>query len=37
MDASRHRFGTIVKAATMHRLVVAEREGRHEVRVIVDV
>lgn len=37
IDASRHRFGTIVKAATMHRLVVAEREGRHEVRVIVDV
>src|SRR5213592_4336290 len=37
MDAGRHRFETIVKAATMHRLVVAEQEGRHEVRLIVDV
>jgi len=37
IDAGRHRLGTIVKAATLHRLVVAERDGRHEVRVIVDV
>lgn len=37
MDAGRHRFGTIVKAATLHRLVVADQDGRHEVRVIVDV
>lgn len=37
IDTGRHRFGTIVKAATLHRVVVAEREGCHEVRVIVDV
>ena len=37
LDAGRHRLGTIVKAATMHRLDVAERDGRHEVSVIVDV
>ena len=37
IDAGRHRFGTIVKAATLHRLVVAEVDGHHEVRVIVDV
>ena len=37
VDAGRHRLGTIVKAATLHRVVVAESAGRHEVRVIVDV
>jgi SHS2 domain-containing protein len=37
MDPSRHRLGTIVKAATLHNLVVAEREGGYEVQVIVDV
>ena len=37
IDADRHRLGTIVKAATLHRLVVAEIDGRHEVRLIVDV
>ena len=37
MDISRHRPGTIVKAATLHRVVVAESGGRHEVEVIVDV
>ena len=37
MDISRHRPGTIVKAATLHRVVVAESGDRHEVEVIVDV
>ena len=37
VDAGRHRLGTIVKAATLHRVVVGESAGRHEVRVIVDV
>jgi SHS2 domain-containing protein len=37
VDASRHQLGTIVKAATMHRVSVTEATGRHEVRVIVDV
>jgi SHS2 domain-containing protein len=37
LDAGRHRLGTIVKAATLHRLVVAEREGQHRVSVVVDV
>jgi SHS2 domain-containing protein len=37
IDPSRHRLGTIVKAATLYRLIVAEQDGRHEVRVIVDV
>jgi SHS2 domain-containing protein len=37
IDASRHRLGTIVKAATLHQVQVAESGGRHEIRVIVDV
>jgi SHS2 domain-containing protein len=37
VDASRHQLGTIVKAATLHQVVVAASAGRHEVRVIVDV
>ena len=37
LDSGRHRLGTIVKAATLHGLVVAEQEGRHRVRVVVDV
>jgi SHS2 domain-containing protein len=37
IDPGRHRLGTIVKAATMHRLVVAEEQGRHHVNLIVDV
>jgi SHS2 domain-containing protein len=37
MDPGRHRPGTIVKAATMHGLVVDERDGQHHVSVIVDV
>jgi SHS2 domain-containing protein len=34
---ARHRLGTIVKAATAHDVLVAIRDGRHEVRLIVDV
>lgn len=37
MDARRHRLGTVVKGATYHRVEVNESEGRHEVRLIVDV
>lgn len=37
LDPSRHRLGTVVKGATLHRVSVEEREGRHEVRLIVDV
>jgi SHS2 domain-containing protein len=37
MDLRRHRPGTVVKGATMHRTAVAERGGRHEVSLIVDV
>jgi protein archease len=37
LNAGRHRLGTIVKAATLHRLVVAEHEGEHRVSVVVDV
>ena len=33
----RHRLGTIVKAATAHDVLVQMRDGRHEVRLIVDV
>ena len=37
LDASRHRLGTVVKAATLHGISVQAREGRHEVKIIVDV
>ena len=37
LDATRHRLGTIVKAATHHQVQVRESEGRIDVRVIVDV
>ena len=37
LDLARHRAGTVVKAATLHEVLVAESGGRHEVRVIVDV
>src|SRR5213592_3177336 len=37
LDAARHRLGTVVKAATLHGVSVQAREGRHEVKVIVDV
>jgi len=37
LDAARHRLGTVVKAATLHGVSVQAREGRHEVKIIVDV
>jgi len=37
VDVARHRLGTVVKGATFHRLEVVERDGLHEVRIIVDV
>ena len=33
LDTGRHRLGTSVKAATMDHLSVAERDGRHELRI----
>jgi SHS2 domain-containing protein len=37
IDRSRHRLGTVVKAATLHRVQVTVDEGRWAVRVVVDV
>jgi len=37
VDVARHHLGTVVKGATFHKLEVREREGLHEVRIIVDV
>jgi len=37
IDPARHRMGTIVKAATFHRLGLVERPGRSEVTLVVDV
>lgn len=37
IDPARHRLGTVVKAATRHRLRVADTPGRAEVNVILDV
>jgi tRNA nucleotidyltransferase (CCA-adding enzyme) len=37
LEAGRHRLGTVVKAATLHGVAVDARDGRHEVRIIVDV
>jgi SHS2 domain-containing protein len=37
LDPGRHRLGTVVKAATLHGVSVAGEDGRHEVRVVVDV
>lgn len=37
IDASRHRFGTVVKAATFHQVSVSAVDGGYEVRLIVDV
>ena len=36
-DTGRHRPGTVVKAVTLHQASVVERDGRHQVSVIVDV
>src|SRR5687767_5255469 len=37
LDASRHRLGTVVKAATLHKISVTGAANHHEVRIIVDV
>jgi SHS2 domain-containing protein len=37
IDLARHRPGTVVKAATLHQVLVTQSTGHHEVRVIVDV
>lgn len=37
LDPGRHRLGTVVKAATLHGVSVTGGDGRHEVRVVVDV
>jgi SHS2 domain-containing protein len=37
LDPARHRLGTVVKAATLHGASVTDGDGRHEVRVVVDV
>jgi SHS2 domain-containing protein len=37
LDTSRHRLGTVVKAATLHKISVTGAGNDHEVRVIVDV
>lgn len=37
VDSQRHQLGTIVKAATLHQVLVAQSPGGHDVRVIVDV
>ena len=37
IDPLRHRLGTVVKAATYHRVAVSESPGRAEVALIVDV
>jgi SHS2 domain-containing protein len=37
VDPNRHRLGTVVKGATYHQVRVAEHDGVHEARVIVDV
>lgn len=36
-DRRRHRPGTIVKAATLHGVVVEPRNGEWEVRIVVDI
>jgi SHS2 domain-containing protein len=37
IDATRHRRGTVVKAATYHQVAINDAPGRAEVRLIVDV
>jgi SHS2 domain-containing protein len=37
LDAARHRLGTVVKGATLHGVSVQASDGRHEVRIVVDV
>ncbi|MBI4608008.1 MAG: archease [Candidatus Rokubacteria bacterium] len=37
VDPSRHRLGTLVKAATYHQLTMSQRDQRWEIRVILDI
>ena len=37
LAASRHRVGTVVKAATFHELQISQASGRWEIRVILDI
>ena len=37
IDPSRHVLGTVVKAATLHKVEVSVRDGRHHARVVLDV
>jgi SHS2 domain-containing protein len=37
IDPERHRLGTVVKAATLHRIAVTPSPGRYETRLVVDV
>jgi tRNA nucleotidyltransferase (CCA-adding enzyme) len=37
LDPRRHRLGTVVKAATLHGVVVSAKGPSHEVRLVVDV
>ena len=37
LEPSRHRLGTVVKAATLHQVSVSRVEGGYETRLIVDV
>ena len=37
LDTTRHRTGTVVKAATLHDVRLHDEPGRHEVALIVDV
>jgi len=37
IDPSRHALRAVVKAATLHQVEVAARQGRHETRVVLDV
>jgi SHS2 domain-containing protein len=37
IDLTRHRAGTVVKAATLHQVTVTERPDHAEVRLVVDV
>lgn len=37
VDPVRHRLGTVVKAATYHRLTIGQADGGWEIRVILDI
>jgi SHS2 domain-containing protein len=37
IDRTRHNLGTVVKAATLHRVEVTDDDGHWDVRVVVDV